>query len=236
MMALRHRERTGEGQLVEIGQAENASAMLAQAFMTYALTGQVPGRIGNRSIYGFAPTGVYPCRPAGTREEVGDRWITLTIHSDEKWQSLVSLLGHPDWATAPGLDANAGRLAEHDLLDRKLAEWTADQDDYELFHRLQGAGIAAAPIVDGSRAYDDPHAVARGLFQPQMLFDGQGPYRFNTPFLRFSETPTSVRQAPVALGEHNEYVYRELLGVDEREYRRLVNAGHISMDFDASIP
>ncbi len=236
MMALRHRELTGEGQLVEIGQAENASAMLAQAFMTYALTGEVPERIGNRSIYGFAPTGVYPCRPEGPHEDVGDRWISLAIHSDKEWQSLAGLLGSPAWAVAPGLETNAGRLAAHDLIDQKLAEWTADQDDYDLFHLLQAAGIAAAPIVDGSRAFDDAHAVARGLFQPQMLFDGQGPYRFNTPFLRFSETPTSVRQAPVALGEHNEYVYRELLGVDEREYQRLVNAGHISMDFDASIP
>ena len=109
-------------------------------------------------------------------------------------------------------------------------------EDYALFHLLQGAGIAAAPVVEGSRAFDDPHAVARGLYQPQTMHGGIGPFRFNTPFMRFSETPLTVRQAPVALGEHNDYVYRELLGVDDAEYERLVAAGHISMDLDATIP
>ena len=236
MMAVWHRNRTGEGQLIEIGQAENASAMLAQAFMEYALNGTVPERVGNRSIYGFAPTGVYPCRPAGPAAECGDRWISLTVCDDGAWKRLVEVMGSPEWAARPEFATNAGRLAAHDEIDQCLSQWTADWDDYELFHRLQAAGIAAAPVVESSRALDDAHAVARGLFQPQTLFDGQGPYRFNTPFLRFSETPLTVRNGPVAMGQHNEYVYRELLGVDDAEFRRLEEAGHISMEFDASIP
>ncbi|MEO8540154.1 MAG: CoA transferase, partial [bacterium] len=236
MMALWHREKTGEGQRVEIGQAENASAMLAQAFMTYELTGEVPQRIGNRSIYGLAPSGVYPCKSIGPRDECGDRWISIAISDDKEWRAFVEAMGSPVWATAPELATNAGRLAAHDAIDANIAEWTADKDDYELFHHLQAAGVSAAPVLEGSRAFDDAHVQARGLYQPQVLFDGQGPYRFNTPFLRFSETPTSVRQAPVGLGEHNEYVYRELLGCDEAEYDRLIAAGHIAQDFDATIP
>ena len=236
MMALRHRERTGEGQKIEIGQAENASAMLAQAFMTHALRGEVPERIGNRSIYGFAPTGVYPCKSVGPADECGDRWISLSITSDDQWQRLVDVMGRPDWAVHPALATNEARLAEHDAIDRQMSEWTAGWDDYELFHCLQGAGIAAAPVLESSRALDDAHTNARGLFQPQKLFDGQGPYRFNTPMFRFSETPITVRQPPVGLGEHNDYVYREILGVDVEEYDRLVAAGHIGQDFDADIP
>lgn len=236
MMAIWHRNRTGEGQLIEIGQAENASAMLAQAFMGYALNGEVPERIGNRSVYGFAPTGVYPCRSNGTAEDCLDRWIALSICDDDSWQRLCEVMGNPDWASGKEFATNAGRLAAHDEIDRNLSAWTSEWDDYELFHRLQKAGLDAAPVVDGSRAVDDAHALARGLFQPQMLFDGQGPYRFNTPFLRFSETPLTVRNSPVAMGQHNEYVYRELLGMSVAEYRRLEEAGHISMEFDASIP
>ncbi len=236
MMAVWHRNRTGEGQRVEIGQAENASAMLAQAFMDYALNGRVAERHSNRSIFGYAPTGIYPCAAAGPATDCGDRWIAITVNCDEQWRSLRALLGSPDWAMDPALEATAGRLAAHDEIDARLKSWTADWDDYALFHLLQGAGIAAAPVLEGSRVFDDPHVLARGLYQPQTMHGGIGPFRFNTPFMRFSETPLTVRQAPAALGEHNDYVYRELLGVDEAEYERLVAAGHISMDFDASIP
>lgn len=236
MMALRHRDLTGEGQKIEVGQAENASAMLSHAFMTHALTGQVPERLSNRSVYGFAPTGVYPCKSPGSAEECADRWISIGVCDDAQWAGLVEAMGRPDWALHPRLATNEGRLAEHDAIDRQLAEWTADWDDYELFHHLQAAGVPAGPVVESSRAFDDAHVLARGLYQPQMLFDGLGPFRFNTPMFRFSETPSTVRQPPVALGEHNEYVYRELLGVDDAEYERLVAAGHIAQDFDASIP
>ncbi|MGE3073352.1 MAG: CaiB/BaiF CoA transferase family protein [Dehalococcoidia bacterium] len=236
MMAIWHRDKTGEGQLVEIGQAENASAMLAQAFMEYAINGTIPERRGNRSLYDFAPTGVYPCRPAGSAEDQGDRWIALSILSDRQWRSLCELMGNPAWATNPAFATNAGRLAAHDEIDAHLALWTVGFDDYELFHLLQKAGIPGAPVLESSRIYDDAHVQQRGLYQSQMLFDGLGPFRFATPFIRLSETPTGVRQPPVALGEHNDYVYRELLGVDEAEYYRLVAAGHISMDFDETIP
>jgi benzylsuccinate CoA-transferase BbsF subunit len=236
MMAVRHRDLTGEGQLVEIGQAENASAMLAQAFMEYALNRRVPERIGNRSIYGAAPTGIYPCLSHGPALENGDRWIAISIASDDDWHALCALMGNPAWALDPAYATNAGRLANHDAIDACLSEWTAAFEDYDLFHALQAAGIDAAPVLDGSRALEDPHAVERGLFQPQTLFDGQGPFRFNTPFFRFPDTPCGVRQAPVALGEHNDYVYREVLGVDDAEYERLVAAGHIAQDFDADIP
>jgi len=236
MMGVWHRDRTGEGQLIEIGQAENASAMLAQAFMEYAFNKTVPGRNGNRSVYGFAPTGVYPCKPVGPAEECGDRWIALSVECDEQWHALVRLLGEPAWACDEAFASNEGRLAAHDELDARLAEWTANFDDYELFRRLQAAGIPAGPVLESSRIYDDAHVQARGLYQPQTLFDGIGPYRFTTPFIRFSETRTGVRQPPVALGEHNDFVYRELLGVDDAEWERLVAAGHIAQDFDPSIP
>ncbi len=236
MMAAWHRDRTGEGQLIEIGQAENASAMLAQAFMEYALNGTLPERIGNRSIYGYAPTGVYPCVSPGPAQECGDRWIAIAINSDLEWRRLVEVLGAPAWALDPAYATNEGRRAKHDAIDACLSDWTRGFEDYDLFHRLQAVGIAAGPVVDGSRALEDPHAVARGLFQPQTLFDGVGPFRFNTPFFRFSETPTGVRQTPVALGEHNDYVYRDLLGVSDAEYDRLGSAGHIAQDFDAEIP
>jgi crotonobetainyl-CoA:carnitine CoA-transferase CaiB-like acyl-CoA transferase len=236
MMGIWHRDRTGEGQLIEIGQAENASPMLAQAFMEYSINGTVPVKRGNRSLYDFAPAGVYPCRSVGPVTECGDRWIAISVESDDQWMRLCGAMGHPAWAMSADFAKNAGRLAAHDEIDTKLGEWTANFDDYELFHKLQAAGVQAAPVLESSRIFDDPHVQARELYKPQTMHDGVGTFRFTTPFIRLSETPTGVRQPPVAFGEHNDYVYRELLGLSDAEIDRLVEAGHIASEFDAHIP
>lgn len=234
MMALWHRERTGKGQLIELAQAENAAAMLAEAYMDYSLNGRVMERMGNRSLHGAVPSGVFPCR-GGEAREVEDRWICISVTSDEEWKALCGVMGREDWADSPMLARREGRKAQEEVLEADIAEWTKGFDDYDLFHRLQAAGVPAAPVLDGSRAIDDPHVQARGVYEAQTLLDGIGPYRYITPFYRFPETPARVRQPPVAMGEHNDYVYREVLGVDDAEYERLKAAGHVSMDFDVSV-
>ncbi len=234
MMALWHRDRTGEGQLIEMAQAENASAMLAQGFMDYALNGREPERIGNRSIYGFCPSGVFPCR-GGDVALVEDRWVSICVTSDDEWHGLVVAMGSPEWATAASLASQTGRRAQEAEIEAAIGAWTKGWDDYDLFHHLQAHGVPAAPILDGTRAFDDPHVQARGVYQPMTPFDQIGTYRFVTPFLRFPATPLTVHQPPVAMGEHNDYVYRELLDYSEAEYQGFKDRGHVSMDFDASI-
>jgi crotonobetainyl-CoA:carnitine CoA-transferase CaiB-like acyl-CoA transferase len=236
MMALWHRRKTGRGQLVEMSQAENASGMLAQAYMDYALNGRVQERQGNRSVYGFAPSGVYPCSSPGPATESMDRWIAIEITCDQEWQALRGAMGDPEWARGEELDTAAGRRVRHDAIDRELAAWTAGFDDYDLFHRLQAAGVPAAPVLEGSRAPEDPHVQARGVYQRQRLYDDVGEFRFPTPFYHFPETPITVRQPPVAFGEHNEYVYKDVIGVSAGEYERLTAEGHIATDFDPSLP
>ena len=235
MMALWHRRRTGEGQLIELSQAENAAGMLAQGFMEYALNGRGPERHGNDSYYGAVPYGVYPCRSPGSAADGGDHWISISVLNDAQWRRLVAIMGSPDWAT-PDLEDLAGRQARQDEIDGELAAWTVQVADYDLFARLQAGGVPAAPVLEASRVHDDPQIQARGLFQPLALWDDIGTFTYNTPFLGFSETPLTVRQPPVAMGEHNEYVYKEVIGVDDEEYARLRAAGHISMDFDPSVP
>ena len=239
MAAIWHRNNTGKGQFIEMAQAENAAAMFAQAYMDYALNGTLQEKIGNRSIFaedGEAPCGVYPCQSPGPAEEGLDRWIAITVTNDEEWDALRREMGDPDWAQAPELGSAEGRAANQDLLDEKIGEWTAGFDDYDLFHRLQAAGVPAAPVLEASRVLDDPHVQARNLYQPQQILDDIGTYNYPRPLYEFPEAPGGIRRPPVAFGQDNEYVYKELLGVTDEEFQHLIDEGHIATAFADSIP
>ena len=236
MAALRHRRRTGEGQFIELAQAECAGGMLAQAFMDYALNRRVQQRIGNASLEGDVPHGVYPARSEGSSADGGDRWISITVINDEQWRGLRNAMGDPDWARDAALDSAEGRRAAREQIERELSAWTAQQDDYELFHLLQSYGVPAAPVLAAPRVLDDPHVQARQLNHERTLADGVGPFRFNGPFYRFEQTPVDLHKPPAALGEDNDYVYGEVLGYSAEEIAAMRAAGQIGRDYDPDIP
>ena len=239
MSALWHRNRTGAGQFIEMAQAENAAAMFAQAYMDYALNGRSGTALGNRSIYaadGEAPCGAYPCVSAGTAAEGLDRWIAITVTNDDQWRALRTVMGNPAWAMAPELETAAGRAAQQDELDDRIAAWTRQFEDYDLFHRLQAAGIPAAPVLEASRILNDPHVVARELYQPCTLEDDIGTYRYPVPLYAMPASPGGIRRPPVAFGQDNQYVYRDLLKVSDEEYQRLAEGGHIATRFADEVP
>ena len=238
MMAIWHRNNTGKGQFIEMAQAENAAAMFAQAYMNYSFNGEVEQAIGNRSIYasdGQAPSGVYPCISPGGPETGDDRWIAITVTSNATWDALRAEMGDPEWARDPELGTAAGRAAAQDLIDEKLAEWTAGFEDDELFVRLQAAGVAAAPVLEASRVLDDPHVQARNLYLPQELQDDIGVHNYPRPIYDFPESEGGIRRPPVAFGQDNDYVYRELLGINDEEYARLEAEGHIATAFSDTL-
>jgi crotonobetainyl-CoA:carnitine CoA-transferase CaiB-like acyl-CoA transferase len=230
MAALWHREKTGEGQLIEIAQAENASAMFTQAILDYTMNGVVQKAIGNRDIFGRYPCGVYPAKSPGTAEEMLDRWVSIHCTTDEEWEALVRVMGEPAWAREERFATNDARARNYRELDRLIGEWTAAQDDYELMHRLQAAGVPAAPVLEASRMFDDPHLRARDFFKTQTQADA-GTFEYVGPLWKFPETPVEFYQPPVMLGEHNDYVYRELLGYSDAEIEELRAAGHITMEY-----
>lgn len=236
MAALRHRRRTGEGQFIEMAQAECAGGMLAQAFMDYALNGVVQERRGNASLDGDVPHGVYPARSEGDAGDGGDRWISITVLNDAQWRGLRTALGDPSWAAGAALETAEGRRAAQELIDRELSAWTAERDDYELFHLLQSHGVPAAPVLAAPRVLDDPHVQARELNHVRTLADGVGPFRFNGPFYRFERTPVDLFKPPAALGEDNDYVYGEVLGYSAEEIAAMESAGQIGRDYDLDIP
>lgn len=234
MTALHHRRRTGEGQLIEIAQAENAAPMFAQALMDYSLNRHTQAAIGNRDIFGKYPCGVYPCLSPGSAATVEDRWVSIHVQSDEEWRRLKRAMDSPAWADDPRFDTNAGRAARFREIDAKIAEWTSGMDDYAVMHRCQAEGVAAAPVLEASRMFEDPHLRARGFFRRQHQQDA-GEHEYVGPLWRFPETPVEYYQPPVMFGEHNDYVYREVLGLGDDEIARLAADGHIATEYDASV-
>jgi crotonobetainyl-CoA:carnitine CoA-transferase CaiB-like acyl-CoA transferase len=228
MAALRHRRRTGEGQVIELAQVETSAQMFPQAALDAAWNGRAHESMGNRSIEGFVPNGVFPC--AGS-----DRWIAISCRSDGEWAALVTFMGEPAWATAQELRTQAGREAAQDELEGRLAEWTANRDVGELFHALQAAGVTAGPVMDARDAANDPHLAQTGAWTPLPATADYPATDFTSPAYRFSRSDVRLRTAPALFGEHNEYVYRQLLQVSDEEYERLRAAGHITDTYDASV-
>jgi crotonobetainyl-CoA:carnitine CoA-transferase CaiB-like acyl-CoA transferase len=234
MAALWHREKTGHGQLIEIAQAENASAMFTQAIMDYSLNRNIQEAIGNRDVHGRFPCGVYPALSPGGPETQEDHWVSIHIEDDAQWQAFGAAIGSPAWALDPRFASNDGRAEHFREIDQHIAEYTATREDYELMHELQAAGIACAPVLEASRAFSDPHLRARDFFRTQSVEDA-GTYEWMGPMWKFRETPVEFRQPPVTFGEHNDYVYRDLLKLPEGEIEVLRAQGHIATEYDASV-
>jgi benzylsuccinate CoA-transferase BbsF subunit len=216
LVALRHRDRTGKGQHIDYSQQEAVMQMVGPAFMDYAMNGRSAGPIGNRHpLAAAAPHGVFPC--AGE-----DRWISIAVVDQREWQGLLAAMGDPEWARVPGFADMQRRLENLDDLHARLARWTADFGDRELAERLQRHGVAAAPVLNVADLLHDPHYRARGTF-----IEVQHPLGFQETiygaYVKTSRTRVSVRPGP-CIGQDNDHVFRELLGIAEERYRELVDA------------
>ncbi len=236
MAAIWHRDRTGEGQLIEIAQAENAAAMFTQAIMDYTLNGNVQTAIGNRDVNGRFPCGVYPTKSPGAAETMDDRWVAIHVETDEQWQAFVRAIGGPQWATDPRFATNDGRAQHYLEIDKYISAFTREQDDYDLMYLLQAQGVPAAPVLEVSRTFDDPHIRERDFFRSQSFPGAEGPYEYMGPMWKFPETPIEYYEPPVTLGEDNDYVYRDVLKLSNDEYEALKAGGHIATEYDPSVP
>jgi crotonobetainyl-CoA:carnitine CoA-transferase CaiB-like acyl-CoA transferase len=227
VMALRHRRRTGEGQHIELAQAENFLSYLGEYILDYSMNGRSPAPQGNHHPY-RAPHNVYPCRG-------DDRWIAVDAGSDEEFRALCRVLGADDLAADPRFATTLDRWHHRDELDALLAGYTRDQDDDDLFRRLQAAGVIAGPVQNERDAYACPQLNERGFFEP-LDHPEFGTYRYPGLIFRMANTPNHLRRHPCRLGEDNDYVYHDLLDLPEDRYRMLEERGHIGMDYPARAP
>jgi len=213
--ALIHRQRTGEGQDIDLSSSEVMSAMMGHAFLDYQLSGVEPQRMGNRDE-SMAPHGCYACRDEG---EWGV-WVTIAVENDAEWAALRaivkdSVLEGPDFSTA------SARKQNEDRLDERLERWTRERSADEVVESLQAAGIAAALMQTGASLSQDAHVHERGVFVP-VTHPELGKLQVVRPPWRMQGAQLS-EPAPL-LGQHNDYVLGEILGLGSEEIERLVES------------
>jgi crotonobetainyl-CoA:carnitine CoA-transferase CaiB-like acyl-CoA transferase len=216
LAGLEHRDRTGAGQFVDVSQIDCSVASMGEPLLDYQLTGRVAGAQGN-AHFAHCPHGLYAT--AGD-----DRWLALAVRDEREWSALARLIGRPEWADDPALATAAGRRARVDEIDEGVARWASELDRDEAADRLAAVGVPAAPLLELDERNAHPHWIARGLTLAHE-YEGFDPCTiYATPWHLTASPPEVVRPTPT-LGEHNDYVYRELLGLDSAEIERLQEGG-----------
>lgn len=218
--ALMHRHRTGEGQYIDLSQVEAGIVCLSENILTFTATGEVLTRCGNRSRYA-APHGVFRCAPENGDD---DRWIAIAIHTDEDWRTFVTILGHPRWAQDPRFATTAGRLSAAAELEARVEDWTRTRTAREIERTLVKAGLDAAVVSNFRELLEDPQLAHRNHYRT-VDHSVIGRHLSETNAMRFSRTPERIDRPAPCLGEHTEYVCRELLGMSASEYEELAASG-----------
>ncbi len=227
MMGLRQRERTGKGLLVEVATAENFVPLIGEFIMDYSMNGRLWEQMGNDHWW-LAPHNVYRCRG-------DDAWVTIAVTNEAQWPLLCEAIRREDLADDPRFADMAARYQHRRELDAIIGEWTAERDARWVAQRLQFDGIPAGAVMSEVDAYEDRHLHERGFFQ-EITHPEAGTHQHVGPAWTASGTPhPPPRHAPL-LGQDNEYVYKELLGFSDADYRRFEEMGHIGDEFIPSIP
>lgn len=216
LAALLRRRRTGQGCRIDLAQLEGGLQFLGPLLMDRMVSGRDPQPQGNRDPQA-CPHNAYPCRGE-------DRWIAIACFTDAHWSNLVAAMGNPEWAQDPRFRTLRGRQAHEAELDARLAEWTRGWEAHELMAHLQERGVPAGVVQSPEDLHRDPQLAHRGHFVA--LRHGEiGEHRYDGIPFRLSRTPGVLRMPGPCLGEHNEEVYRGLLGMGEEEYRALQEEG-----------
>jgi crotonobetainyl-CoA:carnitine CoA-transferase CaiB-like acyl-CoA transferase len=213
LLALEHRRRTGEGQLVEVPLVEAALNVAAEQVIEYSAYGRLLVRAANRGPYA-APQGVYRC--AGE-----DDHLALAVATDAQWRRLCTLLGSVDWSRDPALESAGGRREAHDEIDARIRSWCSTQSCDEAVQKLVGAGVPAHPLVNGHYLMPNPQLEHRRFFQV-MEHPVTGETRYPGLPMSFSGLARHLHTSPPpTLGQHNDEVLGGELGLSAEELRGL---------------
>ena len=212
LAALHYRARTGKGQHIDLSSTEAVSALIGHVFMDYSMNSRVQARAGNRDQI-MAPHSCYPC--------LGDyKWVAIAVASEEEWDALRNVVGDSRLADERFADAHS-RWQNQDDLGQIIGEWTSSRSQEEVTQALQKVDVAATPVLDGPALSRDAQIRERGVIK-RVQHPAIGERLTLGPPWRFSRTPARADRPAPLLGQHNQYVLGELLGMSNEEIEGLV--------------
>ncbi len=216
LVALWHRQRTGEGQRVEMPMIEGEFQILGDAYIDYAMNGRERMRAGNDHPW-MAPHDVFPCRGE-------DAWVAIAVEDDTQWRALCRVIGRPELADDPRYAEAAARHAHRQELKPLIAAWTQERTHYEVQAALQAAGVPAGAVLNALELLADPHVRARHGFE-YVDVPNVGPAPYPRVAFLLRRTPVPIAKAAPGFAEDNDRVFRGLLGMDAAAVAALEEAG-----------
>ena len=236
--ALDYRRRTGKGQYIDFSQFEAAVHGLWTGVLEWTANGREMERMGNRDP-DAAPHGCYECRDG--------RWLVLACFTEDEWTSLKAAMGRPDWCDLERMRRKWQRLNEQKEIDRHLSNWVWDMTrkpedpeeaevegaegvrirkytSIEMMERLQSFGVPAGVVQTPEDMQRDPQMQHRGHYW-KLQHPVMGLRTYDSPAFLLSKTPAELTKAAPLLGEDNEYVFNELLGMGQERFVELLAAG-----------
>lgn len=215
LAALDYRRRTGKGQIIEAPLYMAMSSLLGSAPLEYSANNLSVKGIGNLDRYMF-PHNSYKCKGE-------DRWCAIAVSTDDEWKALCKVVGNPA-LSRPEYDTVSGRKKDYKEIDKQIETWTLSREAPEVFETMQKAGVPAGIVAKGSDLMEDPQLKAREYFKISHNHPRYGDHpNYSVPPIVFSGTPCAFGPAP-KLGEHNGYVFGELLGMSKEEIQKYTEA------------
>jgi benzylsuccinate CoA-transferase BbsF subunit len=212
LAALVHRQKTGEGQHIDLSSSECVSALVGPQLMEYTMNKRSPFRTGNQDSI-MAPHNCYPCKGS-------DKWISIAVATNEEWRALCEVMGNPEWAKGDDFSSTYSRWMNREKLDELIGTWTINHTHYEAMKLLQDAGVAAMPSFSAEEILSDPHIKAREVVT-EVNHPVLGKKVVINPSWKHSATPARIYKSGPLLGEHNEAIFCELLGMSREDVKQL---------------
>ena len=223
LAALYHRDKTGEGQFIDLAQFQATASLLGPALLNYSANRIIPDRPGNTHP-DFAPHGVYPCAPAAHNP---DRWIALSIEDEQSWARLAQFINDPNLSDPALFATNELRKQNEHLLNEALAAYTSHHEAWALTAQLQDEGITAGVVQDLSDLLDRDPGMRAQHFEDLTDRAGKVTYTTHRQPVRINQQTAPMGRPPL-FGEHNYEIYTELLEYTDLEYAELVAAGIVN--------
>lgn len=223
LAAIDYHRRTGKGQYIDISQLEGALHFMAPPMLEMANNGHEPVRAANQDP-AVAPHAAFPCQGE-------DRWCTIACMTEDEWQALGQVMGHPAWTQEARFATMFERKTHEEALNEHLSAWTQEWEAHTLMETLQEAGVPAGLVSTNKDVIEDKQLAHRGHFV-YMDHPGVGRHPVQRSEFRLSKAAAEFHWSSPTMGQHTVQVCKEILGMPDDEIQALIAEGILETDAD----